>query len=102
MLGLRWATGADPGVHGGGEMALADSSYPLLNLFWTMLFFSLWVIWICTLIWVFIDIVGSRDLSGWGKALWFLFVLIIPLIGLLAYLTVRGDEMNARIESTQQ
>ncbi len=83
-------------------MPLADSSYPLLNLFWTMLFFSLWVIWICTLIWVFIDIAGSHDLSGGAKALWFLFVLLIPLIGLLAYLTVRGDKMNARVESTQR
>ena len=41
--------------------------------------FFLWVVWIWLLIWVFIDIFRSRDLSGWAKALWVLFVLIIPL-----------------------
>jgi hypothetical protein len=59
-------------------MTLADSPYPLLNLFWTMFIFFLWVIWIWVLIWVFIDIFRSHDLSGWAKALWFLFVLFIP------------------------
>jgi hypothetical protein len=66
-------------------MALAASPYPLLNLFWTMFIFFLWLIWIWILITVFIDIFRSRDLSGWAKALWFLFVLFIPLIGVLAY-----------------
>jgi len=53
-------------------MSLAASSYPLLNLFWTMFIFFLWVIWIWILITVFIDIFRSPDLSGWAKALWFL------------------------------
>jgi len=74
--------------------AIADSSYPLLNAFWTMLYFFLWIIWIWILIWVFIDIFRSRDLSGWGKALWFLFVLLIPLIGVLVYLIARGGKMQ--------
>jgi len=77
-------------------MSLADSSYPLLNLFWTMCFFFLWVIWIWTLIMVFIDIFRSHDLSGWAKALWFVFVLFIPLIGVLAYLIARGGSMGER------
>ena len=47
---------------------LADSSYPLLNVFWTMFEFFLWIIWIWILIWIFIDIFRSHDLSGWGKA----------------------------------
>jgi len=76
-------------------MVLADSSsYPLLNVFWTMFEFFLWVIWIWILIMVFIDIFRSDDLSGWGKALWFLFVLIIPLIGVLVYLIARGGKMH--------
>ena len=77
-------------------MPLADSSYPLLNIFWSMVIFFLWVIWIWILIWVFIDIFRSHDLSGWAKALWFLFVLIIPLIGVLVYLIVRGGSMHDR------
>ena len=48
------------------------------------------MIWIWILIWVFIDIFRSHDLSGWARALWFLFVLFIPLIGVLVYLIVRG------------
>ena len=81
-------------------MAIASSSYPLLNVFWTMFEFFLWVIWIWILVWVFIDIFRSRDLSGLAKALWFVFVLFIPLIGVLAYLIVRGDSMHER--SVQQ
>jgi hypothetical protein len=82
---------------------MADSSYPLLNLFWTMLEFFLWIIWIWILIWIFIDIFRSRDLSGWAKALWFLFVLFIPLIGVLVYLIVRGSSMHERaVQDAQQ
>ena len=71
-------------------------NYPLLNVFWTIFEFFLWVIWFWILITVFIDIFRSRDLSGWGKALWFLFVLLIPLIGVLVYLIVRGSSMHER------
>jgi len=77
-------------------MTLASSSYsyPLLGVFWTILEIFLWVIWIWILIWVFIDIFRSQDLSGGAKALWFLFVLFIPLIGVLVYLIARGGKMQ--------
>jgi Phospholipase_D-nuclease N-terminal len=78
------------------KVSLADSSYPLLNLFWTMFIFFLFVIWIWILITVFIDIFRSRDLSGGAKALWLLFVLLIPLIGVLIYLIARGGSMHGR------
>jgi hypothetical protein len=81
---------------------LAASSYPLLNIFWSIFEFFLWVIWIWILIMVFIDIFRSHDLSGWGKALWFLFVLLIPLIGVLVYLIVRGGSMHERAVSQAQ
>jgi hypothetical protein len=81
---------------------LADSSYPLLNVFWTIFEFFLWVIWIWILIMVFIDIFRSRDLSGVAKALWFLFVLFIPLIGVLVYLIARGGSMHERAEAQAQ
>ena len=78
-------------------MPLAASyNYPLLNVFWTILEIFLWVIWIWILIWIFIDIFRSHDLSGWAKALWFLFILFIPLIGVLVYLIVRGGSMHER------
>jgi len=78
-------------------MPLASSySYPLLGAFWTILEVFLWVLWIWVLIYVMIDIFRSRDLSGWAKALWFLFVLFIPLIGVLVYLIARGGKMQER------
>jgi ABC-type transport system involved in cytochrome bd biosynthesis fused ATPase/permease subunit len=75
-------------------MPLADSSYPLLNVFWSMFIFFLWIIWIWVLISIFIDIFRSHDLSGVAKALWVLFVLFIPLIGVLVYLIARGGKMH--------
>jgi hypothetical protein len=72
------------------------SNYPVLDIFWSLLEFFLWVIWIWILIWIFIDIFRSHDLSGGAKALWFLFVLFIPLVGVLVYLVVRGGSMHER------
>ena len=83
-------------------MSLASSSYPLLNIFWTIFELFLWIIWIWILIWIFIDIFRSHDLSGWAKALWFLFVLFIPLIGVLVYLIVRGGSMHERAVQDQR
>ena len=86
-------------------MPLASSySYPLLGAFWTIFEIFLWVIWIWILIYVFIDIFRSRDLSGTAKALWFIFVLFIPLIGVLVYLIARGGKMQERAarEAQQQ
>jgi len=85
-------------------MPLANSSYsyPLLGAFWTILEIFLWVLWIWILIYVFIDIFRSHDLSGWAKALWFLFVLFIPLIGVLVYLIARGGKMQERAQKEAQ
>lgn len=77
-------------------LAASSYSYPLLGAFWTICIIFLWVIWFWILIMVFIDIFRSHDLSGWGKALWFLFVLFIPLIGVLVYLIARGGKMQER------
>ena len=77
-------------------LASGSYSYPLLGVFWTILQVFLWVIWFWILITVFIDIFRSHDLNGWGKALWFLFVLFIPLIGVLVYLIARGGKMHER------
>ncbi len=77
-------------------LALATYSYPLLGIFWTLFELFLWVIWIWILIAIFVDIFRSRDLSGWGKALWFVFVLFIPLVGVLVYLIARGGKMHER------
>src|SRR5215467_14083561 len=80
----------------GDTMSLAASSYsyPVLGAFWTILMVFLWVIWFWILITIFIDIFRSHDLNGWEKALWFIFVLLLPLIGVLVYLIARGGKMH--------
>ncbi|MGZ4619924.1 MAG: SHOCT domain-containing protein [Frankiaceae bacterium] len=83
-------------------MPTAETSYPLLNAFWTILEFFLLVLWIWLLIMVFIDIFRSADLSGGMKALWVLFVLILPLLGVLIYLIARGGKMHERARQQAQ
>lgn len=69
---------------------------PLLDLFWTMLVLFLWIAWFWLVITIFIDIFRSHDLSGWGKALWAIFVIVLPFLGVLIYLIVRGSSMQQR------
>lgn len=69
---------------------------PLLDLFWAMLWFYLFFIWIWLLISIFGDIFRSPDLSGVAKAFWTLFVIVLPLLGVLVYLIARGDSMRDR------
>jgi len=75
-------------------VASSTYNYPILDAFWTILMIFLWVLWFWVLITVFIDLFRSRDLSGWAKALWFVFILVIPLVGVLVYLIARGAKMH--------
>jgi ABC-type multidrug transport system fused ATPase/permease subunit len=72
------------------------TDYPVLDLFLTMLYFFLFIIWIWLLIMVFVDIFRSRDMGGWGKALWVIFVIILPFLGVFIYLLARGGKMHER------
>jgi hypothetical protein len=84
-------------------MPLADSSsYPALSVFWTIVEVFLWVLWFWILITIMVDLFRSPDLSGFAKAMWFIFVLFIPLIGVLAYLIFRGSSMHERARSAQR
>jgi hypothetical protein len=82
------------------ESRMLATDYPLLDVFWTMLWLFLFFIWIWILILVFADIFRSHDLGGFGKALWVIFVIIVPLFGALIYLIARGRGMQER--SAQQ
>ena len=75
-------------------LASSSYSYPILDAFWTIFMIFLWVIWLWVLITIIIDIFRSQDLSGWAKALWFIFILFLPLIGVLVYLIARGGKMH--------
>ena len=82
---------------------LASYQYPILDFFWTMLIFFLWIVWIFILISVLIDIFRSHDLSGGMKALWLIFVIFLPLLGVLIYLIARGHKMaEHRVQEAQQ
>ena len=72
------------------------------QVFWSMLWFFLFFIWIWMLIVVFGDIFRSQDLSGWGKALWTIFVIVLPYLGVFVYLIARGHKMQQHtIEAAQ-
>src|SRR6516225_1624091 len=80
----------------GGAMTLLASSYPFLNILWTTLIFFAWVIFIWIAITVLIDVFRRDDISGWGKAAWVIFVVLIPWIGVLVYLIANHDGMTER------
>jgi ABC-type multidrug transport system fused ATPase/permease subunit len=64
------------------------------QVFWSLLWFFLFFVWIIILFQVFIDIFRSDDLGGWGKALWVIFVIIVPFLGVFVYLIARGSKMQ--------
>jgi len=74
-------------------------TYPLLSIFWTMLEFFLFFLWIWLLIIIFSDIFRSHDMGGLAKALWVIFVIILPFLGVLIYLIARGGSMHERAEA---
>jgi hypothetical protein len=77
-----------------------DADYPLLSVFLYMLWFFVFILWLFLLFTVFVDIFRSSDLSGWGKAGWSIFIIVLPLLGVLVYLIVRGGKMHERSERT--
>lgn len=72
------------------------ADYPFLDIFWTMLIFFAWVIWFWLLITVFADLFRRHDISGWGKAAWTLFVIVLPYLGVFVYLIAQGKHMAER------
>ena len=83
-------------------MVLAlNPDYPLLDLFWTFLMIGAFGLFLWTLIVVFRDLFGRSDISTGGKVGWTVLVLIVPIIGALAYLIARGDAMNQRSATAQ-
>ncbi|MET9723856.1 SHOCT domain-containing protein [Streptomyces zaomyceticus] len=70
--------------------------YPLLNVFWTMLWFFLWIMWLFLLFKVITDIFRDHSLNGWAKAGWLIFCIVLPYLGVLVYVIARGKSMGAR------
>jgi predicted PurR-regulated permease PerM len=75
---------------------ITASSYPFLNILWDILIIFAWVLFIWIAITVLIDVFRRHDISGWGKAAWVIFVVILPWIGVLVYLIVNHAGMAER------
>jgi len=82
------------------------ADYPFLDVMWTMLVFFLWVIWFWLLITVFSDVFRRHDISGGMKALWLIFVILLPYLGVFIYLISQSKSMAERnmkqVEAQQQ
>jgi Short C-terminal domain/Phospholipase_D-nuclease N-terminal len=72
------------------------ADYPFLDVFWSMIIFFFWVIWIWIVVTVLIDIFRRSDIGGFSKALWVIFVVILPWLGVLVYLIAQHDGMRER------
>jgi hypothetical protein len=86
-------------------MPLAAAEYPLLNIIWTMLVFFGFLIWLRLLFTVFADLFRRHDISGWSKAGWTLFAIVLPFLGVLVYLGTQGEgiaERNAELAQAQK
>ncbi|MFD3354181.1 SHOCT domain-containing protein [Streptomyces fradiae] len=70
--------------------------YPLLSAFWTILVFFLWVLWFVLLFRIIMDIFRDDDLSGWAKAGWLIFCILLPFLGVFVYVIARGKGMGRR------
>ncbi len=70
--------------------------YPVLGVFWSMFVFFLWIMWFFLLFKVIVDIFRSHDMGGGAKALWLIFCLIVPFLGVFVYVIARGDGMGKR------
>ena len=71
------------------------ADYPFLDVLWTMIIFFCWVVWIWLMIVILSDLF-RRDLSGWAKAAWVVFLIILPFLGTLIYLIAEGKGMTER------
>jgi hypothetical protein len=72
------------------------ADYPFLDILWSMIIFFVWVTWIWMMILILSDVFRRRDLSGWGKAGWTFFLIILPFLGALIYLIAQSDGMAER------
>ncbi len=74
------------------------ADYPFLNILWSMIIFFAWVIWIWMMIIILADVFRRKDISGWGKAAWIVFLIVLPFLGVLVYLIAQHDGMTKRSE----
>lgn len=72
------------------------ADYPFIDVLWSMIIFFTWVIWIWMMVIILTDVFRRRDIGGWSKALWTIFLIIVPFLGALVYLIANHDGMAER------
>jgi hypothetical protein len=72
------------------------SSYPFLDVFWTILIFFVWIAWFMLLFRVLGDVFSRHDIGGWSKVLWIVFVIVVPFLGVFVYLIAENQGMTER------
>ena len=72
------------------------ADYPFLDILWSMIIFFVWVVWIWMMVIILTDVFRRRDLSGWGKAGWTVFLIVLPFLGAFVYLIAEGKNMADR------
>lgn len=81
---------------------LFAADYPFLDVFWTMMIFFVWIVWFTILIRVFADVFRRHDISGFAKAGWLIFVIVLPFLGVFIYLIANNEGMTERTVSRAQ
>jgi hypothetical protein len=72
------------------------ADYPFLDILWSMIIFFTWVVWIWMMIVILTDVFRRRDIGGWTKAAWTVFLIVLPFLGALVYLIAQHDKMAER------
>jgi hypothetical protein len=80
----------------GEEAHMIGADYPFADLMWSMLIFFLWIMWLWMLFAVFADVFRRRDISGWAKTGWLIFVIVLPFLGVFVYLISQHDGIAER------
>src|SRR5690349_4487274 len=79
------------------------ADYPFLDILWTMIIFFTWVVWLWMMFTILSDIFRRRDIGGWAKAAWTVFLILLPFLGALVYLIANhGGMTDRRVEDMQQ
>src|SRR3954447_11999568 len=72
------------------------ADYPFLDVLWTMIIFFIWVMWIWMMVYVFTDVFRRRDIGGFAKAAWCVFMLVAPFLGVFVYLIAQHNGIAER------
>jgi len=77
-------------------MLVAEADFPFLEVLWSMILFFAWIAWIWIAITCFADIFRRHDIGGWHKALWMVFIIAVPFLGVFVYLVAQHDGLRER------